>query len=178
MTGFWQTELGMADGNPDNAFTQDFGLIPDGTKAFARIEDFSVIQKPSSAYGAASKIYEVKWVIAQGDYVGRIIFQKIRCFDEDEKKRFKALNMLRLIMNLSDVPAPNVAPDNYFLSQMVGKVLGIKIKEYSMPKSDGSGGLNEGNFISEVHAIKGFVEAKGKKLEIIHSLQKEDDVAF
>jgi len=169
MNSFWETALGFADGKEDNAFTKDFGIIPDGTKAFARIEDFSITDKPANDYKEAQRFYEIKWGITQGDFVGRNVFQKIKCFDADEKIRFKALNMLRLILNLANVAPSAGAPDTAFLKQLVGRVMGIKIKEWSWVKDDG--GMLEGNFISEVHLSSGFEPMVGKKMEVVQVVQ-------
>jgi hypothetical protein len=174
---FWETMLGIADGKPENAFTKDFGLIPDGTKAFAKIEDFNITEKPANDYGMAKKYYEIKWIITQGEFIGRNIFQKIKAFDAENKIRFKALNMLRLIMNISNVQATNEAPDIYALRKMIGNVMGIKIKEWSIPKE--TGGIMEGNFVSEVHIANGFTTMIGKKIESVNSFVKtEEDIAF
>ena len=180
MHSFWESALGTIDGSQSAAFLKDFGLIPDGTKAFAKIEDFSLTEKPANDYGMAKKYFEIKWTITQGEFKGRSVFQKIKTFDFDEKTRFRALNMLRLIMNISNIEATEEAPDIETLRKMIGGVMGIKIREWSMPKDNGQ--IMEGNFVSEVHIANGFTPIVGKKTEVIHEVVATDsnvkDVPF
>ncbi len=60
------------------------------------------------------------------------------------------------------------APTNDDLRALNGKIMGIKIREYATPKSDGTGMLS-GNFVSEVHPVAGFEIAMGEKMEIVES---------
>jgi hypothetical protein len=169
MSGFWQSGSGKAiTGKPEDAFLQDFGVIPEGSCAEALIKSFALVEKENKFSNKNDRFYEVKWKLCSGDFKGREVSQKIKCFDGKPEQIDRALNMMRLIMQLCDFkPTHNEAPQDLELVPMLNKVLSIKIGEWSMPKNDG--GMIEGNFIREVHAsgaiqtetgIKAVVERK------------------
>lgn len=160
---FWQSNLGEITGKPEDAYTRSNMTIPDNTKALAKIETFKLISNKDKEY------YEINWLLTDGDYKGFHVFHKIHAFDSNEKKRHRSLNMLKLIFQLYNIkPKDNAPPADDFLLAFVGKVAGIKIQEWSAPKSDGSG-MMEGNFVSEVHAAQNFVSETGHKKEVVHT---------
>lgn len=152
---FWQSDFGDISGKPEDAFTQAFtpGNIPNDTMALAEIVKFTQKEYQGSEY------YQIDWKLTDGDYKGRIVFQKLHCFDQDPKKRHKALNMMKMLYIMFTVkPKDGTPPLDADLKVFAGKKAGIKIQEWH---SNGK----EGNWVSEVHPIAGFQSATGNKLE-------------
>jgi len=169
---FWTSGTGSAiSGDPKKAFLLEFGVIPNGTCALAKIQNFELIEK-TGFDGKPEKYYQIVWKITDGEFTGREVTQKIKVFDGKPEQIDRALNMMKLVMDLTDYVITNAdAPNNNDLLKMVGKTLGIKIREWSMPKQDGSG-MAEGNFVSEVHGVTGFQQVTGKKAEVVtHHLE-------
>lgn len=159
MTGFWSSEHGELSGKAEDAFTRIFSVIPDGTCAIAKIEKFTLKDEQ----------YAVDWLLTAGDFKGQHVFQKIKAFDKDSKKRHRALNMLKYLYSLYQIqPKHNNAPDDDDLRVFVGKFAGIKIQEWSMPKNDGPGFI-EGNYVSEIYPAANFQCMTGVKAEVVHS---------
>jgi hypothetical protein len=155
---FWQSELGELSGKAEDAFTRVFSVIPDNTKALAKIEHFTI----------RDNTYTIDWQLTDGEFKGQHVFQKLKVLDMEPKKRHKALNMLKYLYDLFAIkPKHTNAPTEDDLRIFVGKHAGIKIQEWSMPKTDGPG-IIEGNFVSEVHPAAGFVCEKGVKAEVVH----------
>lgn len=164
---FWQSELGQLSGEAADAFTQTFKIIPDGTMAISKIAKFTLQENNGKKY------YEVEWELCDGDFIGRHVFQKIHAFDQDSKKKHKALNMMMLLFKTFKLqPTSNAAPNNQDLLVFNGKTAGIKIQEWSMQREDGS--IAEGNWVSEVHPSQGFKSETGIKAEVVHSRSSVD----
>src|ERR1051326_7534496 len=150
---FWLLSSGaLPSGESKDAFSGNFGIIPDGTTALASIQKF--ILDESGKF----PIFNITWKIVDGDYKGRVVFQKIHAFDEKPSKSDRAKNMLMLIFKLVDYkPSHDNVPNNDDLCPMQGKILGIKIQEYCT--NDGK----QGNYVSEVHPTKDFIQQRGIK---------------
>lgn len=161
---FWSDDI---TGKPEDAFTKDIGeVIPNNTKAPAEIRLIELVEKENKYLGGIEKYFEITWKLVSGDFKGREVSQKIKCFNGELVQVTRARNMLKLIMNLCQYkPSHNNEPTVYELTIMNRKVLGIKIREWQIEKNDGSGFM-EGNFVSEVHAINdSFVTETGIKLK-------------
>ncbi len=156
MNDFWNSELGQITGDAKEAFTPDFGVIPDNTKAIAMISKFCNID----AYD--KKYLLVEWQIMDGDFKGRKVNQKLWVYEEDTKKRHRALNMFRLLYNMFQVRATEGAPTDIDLLPFANKQAGILIREWEAEKRDGSGEMMQGNWVSEVHPSTGFKSETGK----------------
>jgi len=172
---FWTSGSGKEiSGKLEDARMPNFSVIPDGTMALAKIESFDLVEKPANEYTGAQTLYEIKWKITSGDFVNREVFQKIKPFDGKPFQIDRALNMMKLIMNLCNYqPTSADAPDSNALSPMLGKILGIKIGEWSVPKKNEPGNL-EGNNVTEVHPAAGFKCETGIKQEVVHSRSNVD----
>ena len=159
MANFWDSELGEVTGNPDSAFTKTFsGTIPDNTFALAKIE--SVLNDEFQGI----KTIKVEWKIISGDFESKHVFQKIKVFDADTKKRHTALNMLKLLFTMFQIkPMHDGPPSDQELARLVAKTAGIKIQEWIITKDNGE--LASGNYISEVHPADGFQTITGKHKE-------------
>lgn len=167
---FWESKTGgTITGKAEDAFTPSFTIIPDGTAACASIFNIELIEKNATDYAEATKFYQITWKLTTGDFKGRQVTQKIKCFTGTSESIDRNLNMLRLLMDLCKFkPTHSNAPTEQDLLPMVGKILGIKIREWSIPKRDGSGVL-EGNFVSEIYTPEGFVAETGVKAEVVHT---------
>ncbi len=177
MSNFWSSGSGAeVSGSPEAAFLKDFSVIPDGTLALALIKSFGLVDK-TDQYGV-KKYYEIIWKITSNDYKNREVSQKIKVFDGKPEAIDRNLNMLKLVMDLCQFkPKHSDAPSDDDLRPMCGKILGIKISEWSMPKADGSG-LMEGNYVPEVYAAASFVPSVGVKLEVVHTPSAGGDSAL
>lgn len=146
--GFYDSRSGMViDGSEENAFTQTFEVIPNGTTAIAMVK--TIIKKTIDNYDKF--FYEITWKIVEGDFKNQEVKQKLKLFDEEPQKADRAVNMLVRIYNIcSYKPAHDNAPMIEDLVPLIGKLCGIKIQEWSFPKEDGT--FAEGNWVSEVHA--------------------------
>jgi len=165
-------------GNENDAFTKSFMQIPEGTKAIARINKFEVISKEASQYGDAQKYIQLTYKLLDGDFKGREVQQKIKCFDGKDDQIKRAKNMLVLIMKLCNfTPTHTDEPTTAELSKMCSNIAGIMIGEWSMVKNDNSG-IMEGNFVREVHVSNGFECETGIKAETPHITQSSPDSAF
>ena len=171
---FWTSSKGeIISGDASKAFVPEFTIIPNGTAALAKIKLFEIIEKAATQYAEAQKLIQITWEITSGDYKGRTVTQKIKPFDGKPDQIDRNLQMLRLIMTLCNyAPTHNNEPTNQDLKQMIGRICGIKIREWSMPKQDGSG-MMEGNFVSEVHSATDFVSESGVKVEHVHSMPSD-----
>lgn len=176
MNNFWTSGSGLQPtGETHKAFVPEFSTIPNNTTAVAQIKAFEVVNKQIN--GIQQKFLQITWKIANGDFKGREVNQKIKPFEGSPEQIDRALNMLKLVMDLCEIkPTHAGEPTNQDLMKMHGKVCGIKIREWSMPKEDGSG-MREGNFVAEVWPAKDFKVETGIKMEttvISHSI----DTAF
>lgn len=151
-------------GSSDDAFVPELTIIPNNTCARAQISKIEVIEL-TNQYQGAQKFIQVSWKILNGDFKTREVKQKIKCFIGDENQLKRARNMLMLLLNLCQYKIPHDnEPTVFDLLPLTGKVLGIKIREWSMEKQDRSG-IMEGNFISEIHlADDNFLTETGIKL--------------
>jgi len=157
---FWSLSDGSTPkGDAESSHVGSFAQIPDGTQAPAIIKDFILDQTDKGSW------YKISWQIVEGDFKGRVVFQKIKCFEPKKETADRALNMLKRIYDLTQhKPTHGDAPSTSDLMPMKGKVLGIKISEWSMSQADGS--FSQGNYVSEVHPISGFETVVGTPMVV------------
>ena len=167
MAGFWEAPNGAKiTGAEDKSFAPSFEIIPEGTSAVASINRFEVVSKEATQYASEQKFIEVTYKIVSGDYKNREVRQKIKCFDGKNEQIERNLNMLMLIMKLCEFkPTHNEEPTASELGSMCGKIIGIVIGEWSLPKKDGTG-MMEGNFVRECRRSEGFECKTGVKAEV------------
>ena len=173
MSDFWVSKSGAPiTGTPEASFVKDFSLIPEGTKAIAKIKSFEIIEK-NSEYRGLEKYMQITYKLTSGEFTGREVTQKIKPFDGEPKAIDRNLNMLRLVMDLCGFkPTHNGEPTNQELMMMNNKIVGIVIREWSLMKKDGSGTM-EGNYVSEVHPAAGFETETGVKIEHVHVMPSD-----
>jgi|GEM_PF-640958 len=169
MAGLWASRTGKPiTGKFEDAVALSFEIIPEGTTAFAEILSIKLVEKEATQYGPEQKFYEISWKITDGSFKGRQVSQKLKVFNGTDVQVDRNLNMFKLVMNIFDfIPKHGNELTESELAPMVSKIAGIKIREWSMPKKDGSG-MMEGNFVSEVSPTKDFKCETGVKAEVKH----------
>jgi hypothetical protein len=147
MSNFWESEIGEISGTVDEAFSKTYSQIPDSTTAISRIEGFENKEYMGTQY------LQIQWVLTEGEFAGRHVFQKLHVFDHDAKKRHRFLNLLKLIYGLFNIkPLDAEPPSDQFLMRFKDKVAGIKIQLTEPNKDTGK----QYNWVSEVAPAKGF----------------------
>lgn len=131
------------DGSEENTIVQTSSFVPGGTRAVAMIEECKWDE-----YQGHEKI-KVRWKLASGGFAKRVVFQNIDIFNEDEKKAFRAANVLKRLFMLTGAPIPDSKPSDADFAQMVGKMAGIAIEVWSINGKSG-------NWVSEIQPSKGF----------------------
>lgn len=165
---FWVSDIGEVTGKAEDAFAKSFTHIPDGTMALAKINAFS--NKENNGY----KYLEIDWELTAGDFKGFHVFHKIKVFEEDPKKRHRALNMLKLIYNMFQIkPKSSAPPSDQDLMEFVDKHAGLKIQE--TPPNEKTGKVY--NWVSEVHPAANFKCETGVSTEVVHD-KKAPESAF
>jgi len=106
MNDFWSG----IEGTSECAFAS-FNAIPDGTHAVAEIKVVEFMQPEGKR-----PHFEVKWKVVDGEFKNRMIYQKIRCFDENEEKAIRQRNILLLLFKLANVPVSEGQPTNQDLA--------------------------------------------------------------
>ena len=146
------------DGSEENSSVPVSSIVPGGTKAVAVIEEVKWDE-----YEGNRKV-KVRWKLASGGFAKRVIFQNIEIFakdrktgERDEKKAFRAANVLRRMFMLTGAPIPDSEPTDADFAQMVGKMAGISIEIWEMDNKSG-------NWISEIQPSKGFETVDGEEM--------------
>lgn len=152
MSSFWLSGTGeIPTGKPEDSFVSLYEIIPEGTVATAQIKSFITVERNNKYSGTTDKFYEITYKLLDGDFKSREVSQKIKCFYGSPEQIQRHLSMLKLIMQLCGyMPTKTTAPDDNDLSNMLNKIVCIKIGQWSIPKKDEPGVL-EGNFVREVH---------------------------
>lgn len=144
---FWESDLGELSGTADDAYAKTYTNIPDSTTAVARMESFTNKEYMGTQY------LQIQWVLTEGEFAGRHVFQKLHVFDSDAKKKHRFLNLLKLIYGMFNVkPLDAQPPTDQFLMRFKDKVAGIKIQLTEPNKDTGK----QYNWVSEIHEAKGF----------------------
>jgi hypothetical protein len=160
---FWKSGTGKKlTGTPKDSFIADFTLIPNGTIANGIIKQFELVDKIAD-YGH-KKYYEVIYKLLDGDFKGRQVSQKIKCFDGKPESIDRNLNMLMLVLKLCEfTPSHKGAPTNEEIAALQGKMAEIKIGEWDLEKKDKSGFIY-GNKVVEVHPYDSMPIETGVKI--------------
>ena len=134
---FWQTSEGKSATDTTGKFESNGGiaLIPENTTCLAMITEANIAEFQGDEY------INLSWTVNKPDaYKNRKVFQKVRVFDADTKKRDKALNMLAAIdKNAGGVLAQfNAAPTNVTLLQIMNKPMLIKVMAWEINDKKGN----------------------------------------
>lgn len=156
---FWDSELGEVTGKSEDAFAKQFTQIPDGTKALAKIENFTNQEYKDSG----TKYLNIQWILQDGDFRGQKVQQKLKVYDSDSKTRHRALNMLKLLYQLFNIkPKHTNPPTDQDLAAFGGKIAGIKIRETDVNEKG-----KQYNWVGEVHPSKDFKGETGTGLAVV-----------
>jgi hypothetical protein len=152
---WWVSEMGRTiDGSAENSHVAFFPTIPDGTTAPGMIKSAEMKEFDGNQF------FQVTYKLMDGEFKGREVRQKLKCFDFDDKRRDRAKNMLMRLFKLSNLKlAHKNIPTDKDLLPLQGKILGIKIQEWFDDNK-------EGNYVSEVYVVDAdFIIETGKKAE-------------
>lgn len=140
---FWQTSTGENATKTTGAFESQgsFEPIPDNTTCLA------VITKTSIDDYQGDEFVNIEWSVQKPDvYKNRKVFQKVRIFDADSKKRDKAVQMLAAIDKNAGGKLSKIdkAPDVFALeAALLNKAMLIKVMIWTMDD-------RKGNWVSAV----------------------------
>jgi hypothetical protein len=148
---FWKTSTGE-DATGD-VKENDFEPLPDGY--YQTMQEEVKINN----YQGERTIQLKTRVVGEGYGKNRVLFLKLKAFDEDEKKRDRAINLLVKLANTLKVKLPNGEPDDIWLSKLTDKPHQTKLQKYNFKTDDGK--QLEGNFIANFEDLKFVPEVKG-----------------
>lgn len=178
MSNFWDG----IDGKKESAFSGGFELLPEGTQVQAQVTHV-LLQKErvftnqsTGAEETAAPHFEVKWTVLDGPYKSRVLFQKLRVFEEDEKKAKRAKNMLMYLFNIFNLKPPAAFPSESDVMSFSNKIGYLLVGVWEMNGKSG-------NMIREVYANKselsGSVHKSSPNLENTGVKTKfENDINF
>lgn len=121
-------------------------------------------------------------VVGDGFGKNRVLFMGLKAFDDDSKKRDRAINLLVKCANVTGAKLPDKEPDDIWLARLCDKPLQIKVGVYDLKKDDGS--PLKGNFIQnfEGKAHKAgegkAVAAKKEVAATTNASDMDDDIPF
>ena len=105
-------------------------------------------------YQGQKKIKLKARVVGDGFGKNRVLFLGLKCWDDDEAKRDRAIQILVKMFNILGVKLPKGEPDDDDLADLVDKPIDLMLDEWEMENSKGE--LKSGNWLVNV-------EAKGTK---------------
>lgn len=101
------------------------------------------------------RLISLRWDVVGKDYTNRVIFQKLKVFESDPKKRDKAIMMLMAIDantggHLSKL---NGEPSDQDLTKLCGRKIGVMVDVWKIKDSE-TGEEKSGNWIKMVSSPK------------------------
>ena len=134
---FWQTSEGKSATDTTGKFESGGGiaLIPENTTCLAMITEASIANYEGNEY------INLAWTVNKPDaYKNRKVFQKVRIFDAETKKRDKALNMLAAIDKNAGgkLSKSDSAPTNETLLHLMQKPMLIKVMVWEINDKTGN----------------------------------------
>lgn len=131
------------------------GIIPGGTVALCAIIKAELYE---SEYG---KYYRFSYKLLDGKYKGRLVFHKVKVFEEDAKKAERQMNMLKKIYNVCGVDMAVSQgfdyPQTIDLIGFVNKQVVVSIQLWEMIGNDDQ--YRVGQWIDQVEALNSDYEA-------------------
>ena len=130
MASFWATSSGeQATGEvQENSFDP---LPKDWYKSM--FESASIDE-----YEGEKKVKFKARVVGEGFGKNRVLFLNLKCWDEDEKKRDRAIQVLVKIFNILGVKLPKAEPDDADLSELVDKPLDLLLDVWEINDKSGN----------------------------------------
>ena len=134
---FWQTSEGKSATDTTGKFESGGGiaLIPENTTCLAMITEANIANYEGNEY------INLAWTVNKPDaYKNRKVFQKVRIFDAETKKRDKALNMLAAIDKNAGgkLSKSDSAPTNETLFFLMQKPMLIKVMIWEINDKTGN----------------------------------------
>jgi hypothetical protein len=134
---FWQTSEGKSATDTTGKFESGGGiaLIPENTTCLAMITEANIANYEGNEY------INLAWTVNKPDaYKNRKVFQKVRIFDAETKKRDKALNMLAAIDKNAGgkLSKSDSAPTNETLLHLMQKPMLIKVMIWEINDKTGN----------------------------------------
>jgi hypothetical protein len=134
---FWQTSEGKSATDTTGKFESGGGiaLIPENTTCLAMITEANIANYEGNEY------INLAWTVNKPDaYKNRKVFQKVRIFDAETKKRDKALNMLAAIDKNAGgkLSKSDSAPTNETLLHLMQKPMLIKVMVWEINDKTGN----------------------------------------
>lgn len=134
---FWQTSDGKTATQTTGAFESggSIELIPENTTCLAMITEANIAEYQGDEY------INLAWTVTKPDaYKNRKVFQKVRIFDIETKKRDKALQMLAAIDKNAGGKLAKIdtAPTNETLLNIMQKQMLIKVMVWDMNDKKGN----------------------------------------
>jgi hypothetical protein len=158
---FWQTSEGKSATDTTGKFESGGGiaLIPENTTCLAMITEANIAEYQGDEY------INLAWTVNKPDaYKNRKVFQKVRIFDAETKKRDKALNMLAAIDKNAGgkLSKSDSAPTNETLLHLMQKPMLIKVMVWEMND-------RTGNWVAAVspRSVEEPAQVEAAKVEII-----------
>jgi hypothetical protein len=165
---FWQTSEGKSATDTTGKFESGGGiaLIPENTTCLAMITEANIAEYQGDEY------INLAWTVNKPDaYKNRKVFQKVRIFDAETKKRDKALNMLAAIDKNAGgkLSKSDSAPTNETLLHLMQKPMLIKVMVWEINDKTG-------NWVAAVspRSVEEPVQVAQAQVEIIGN----DDIPF
>ena len=165
---FWQTSEGKSATDTTGKFESGGGiaLIPENTTCLAMITEANIANYEGNEY------INLAWTVNKPDaYKNRKVFQKVRIFDAETKKRDKALNMLAAIDKNAGgkLSKSDSAPTNETLFFLMQKPMLIKVMVWEINDKTG-------NWVAAVspRSVEEPVQVAQAQVEII----SDDDIPF
>ena len=165
MSNFWSTSDGSNAQQNEGTFEMgggDIPPIPTGTNVLAIAEEANNASYESDEY------INVKWRISKpAEYANRVIFQKIRAYDDDAAKSDKAKRMLSAIATNSGgglftamQQRNETKPSDQSLSQLCNRPMVLKLDVWEIDKDRNGNPLpaaevKRGNWVQAVAPVKG-----------------------
>lgn len=164
---FWKTSEGKSATDTTGKFESNSGiaLIPENTTCLAMITEANIAEYQGDEY------INLAWTVNKPDaYKNRKVFQKVRIFDAETKKRDKALNMLAAIDKNAGgkLSKSDSAPTNETLLHLMQKPMLIKVMIWEINDKTG-------NWVAAVspRSVEEPVQVASTQVEII-----DGDVPF
>lgn len=158
---FWQTSTGeqLNEASVSTTFESSYSFDPIPRGTILRVAARSV---EWSEYNG-DRYINAQWNILDGDYKGRVVFQKIKVLESDAKKRDKALTMLATIDSLTGAGLVRLQhePTDIDLARLCGKPIEIRVGVYK--NDDDPENIKIYNFVEAVGAIGALSGGKQKQ---------------
>lgn len=147
----------------------DLEPIPSGTTLR------SIITEAKWAHHEGDEYISIRWDVIDGEYKGRVVFQKLRVKDSEDKKRDKAIEMLAGIdanaggKLMSSGEAPT---DMSMMQNLCNKPMVIRVAVWAIEDS-ATGETKKGNWVNGV-----FSSAVLNKKQAPATQTFDDDIEF